>query len=237
MTKGHFAAGLTHPLGQVLFGAFWSALGLAGDPGWPGRRRVAQGPPPPGRVGRGLHSPTLSSRVVAAVASAAPAWPSSRGQRWSSMRLLWNLLSRSKKHSSSEDEARGTLWRDAESVQPGLPRPAEAPGHGWGLCTRHRVLRLGLKPGPLPATPPPQPLSSCGCHPRRGPSHPPLVPSSLGLGCSPSNPARSGCTGWAGPRASHLWGRGSGRSPAPGPSTSLLGSSRLQGAWTAHVAC
>ena len=54
----------------------------------------------------GADSPTRPSRVGVAVASAAAGWPSSRGQRWSSMRLLWNLLSRSKKHSSSEDGAR-----------------------------------------------------------------------------------------------------------------------------------
>lgn len=71
-----------------------------------------------------LYSPALSSRVGAAVASAAPAWPSSRGQRWSSIRLLWNLLSRSKKHSSSEDGALGIPWVGRETpTQPSVPQP------------------------------------------------------------------------------------------------------------------
>lgn len=63
-------------------------------------RSVTAGLPPTSRP-----LPPRSSVAGAAVASAV--WPSSSGQRWSSMRLLWNLLSRSKKHSSSADGALG----------------------------------------------------------------------------------------------------------------------------------
>lgn len=78
----------------------------------------------PGIVLQTLYPPALSSTVGAAVASAAPAWPSSRGQRWSSIRLLWNLLSRSKKPSSSEDGALGIPWVGRETpIQPSVPQP------------------------------------------------------------------------------------------------------------------
>lgn len=103
-------------------------------------------------------SPIRSSRLGEAVASAAAAgWPSSRGQRWSSMRLLWNLLSRSKKHSSSEDEARGMPWGQGRAVSAGSPR------HNWG-CSAGAKVRLLLSdlqsphdPGRLPPPPPTSP--------------------------------------------------------------------------------
>lgn len=105
-----------------------------------------------------LHSPALSSRVGAAVASAAPAWPSSRGQRWSSIRLLWNLLSRSKKHSSSEDGALGMPWVGREtSIQPSVPQ-LPRPSAGLPTLTTHISKTWGLRTLPgatIPNTMPP----------------------------------------------------------------------------------
>ena len=99
--------------------------------------------------GVGADSPTVPSRVGVAVASAAAGWPSSRGQRWSSMRLLWNLLSRSKKHSSSEDGARGMLCGPGgqSALAPGQPQggpavprgPPDTPG-GCSAQTKVRTL-------------------------------------------------------------------------------------------------
>ena len=133
------------------------------------------------RLGARGHSPTLSSRVGAAVASSAPGWPSSRGQRWSSMRLLWNLLSRSKKHSSSEDGARGMLWGVGGSQHwpqrwlCSSPQPLTHPraplrgllGLGQGQ-EPHRHLLVPPNPlcsWPLPPPPSGDPAPPLGCPP------------------------------------------------------------------------
>lgn len=59
--------------------------------------------------------PIISVREFVAPSPLSPFCGSSRWQRWSSMRLLWNLLRRSKKQSSSEG-SRPSFWK--EETQP-----------------------------------------------------------------------------------------------------------------------
>lgn len=115
----------------------------------------------------GADSPTRPSRVGVAVASAAAGWPSSRGQRWSSMRLLWNLLSRSKKHSSSEDGARGMLCGPGgqSALAPGQPQggpavPRGPPDTAGGLLDSDQGPDPPLLPAPCPQHRSPPPLPS-----------------------------------------------------------------------------
>lgn len=110
--------------------------------------------------GVGADSPTLPSRAGVAVASAAAGWPSSSGQRWSSMRLLWNLLSRSKKHSSSGDGARGMPCGPGgqSALAPGQPQGGPAVPRGRP-DTAGRLLGSDQGPDP-PLSPAPCPQHS-----------------------------------------------------------------------------
>lgn len=66
-----------------------------------------------------LNQPIISFRdgtEFAAPSPLSPFWGSSRWQRWSSIRLLWNLLRRSKKQSSSEG-SRPSFWTKNDKLR------------------------------------------------------------------------------------------------------------------------
>lgn len=66
------------------------------------------------------------------------------------MRLLWNLVSRSKKHSSSEDGALGMLW-GGSGVTAAKASPADPCTRPGAACPGHTLLRPWPRLGPSPA--------------------------------------------------------------------------------------
>lgn len=93
-----------------------------------------------------IRSPRAGTGVAAA--SAASDGHSSSGQRWSSIRLLWNLLNRSKKHSSSEG-LRWIFWEGSKGAEgQNSPDSSRGPMAPSGASPAPALFRGGSWPGP-----------------------------------------------------------------------------------------